>query len=229
MARRQHANSVQKWPKISRKHNFVSFRVLFMGFRAKINSSLHDHFPNSEFPFYTSFCRYCTVIRWPSRLDTSTRSTRAIQTATVARLLRRHQCGVSLGTTIPIARLARLCGQQSEGLTPCSSSSPTNLTTFDPAHLHSLTHQPPSHTPPRRPTVGPILRSKQVPSHLRRTQFRGGKVRCVSRRSTCGSDNLDNELVETESHQKGYHFGSSRTSLVCFGHICLISPFPPRR
>ena len=112
-------------------------------------------------------------------------------TATIARLLHRHQCGASLGTTIPIARLARLCGQQSEGLTPCSSPSPTNLTTFDPAHLHGLTHQPPSHTPPRRPTVGPILRSKQVPSLLHtfdapKHQVRGGKVCCVSRRCSRG-------------------------------------------
>jgi hypothetical protein len=112
-----------------------------------------------------------------------------------------------------------------------SSSSPTNLTTFDPAHLHGLTHQPPSHTPPRRPTVRPIPRSKQVPSHLRRTQTSSSRWESMLCFPTEYSrlDNLDNELVETESHRKRYHFGSSRTSLVCFCHIYLISLFPPRR
>ena len=174
MARRQRVNansvSVQKWPKNCQKNQFCVIWASFL--RVSAQKSIR-----SLSEFGVSFCTSPSLVV-SVVLDTNTRSTRAIQTATIARLLHRHHCGVPPGTTIPIARLARPCGQQSEGLTPCSCSSPspTNLTTSDPAHLHGLTHQSLSHPPPRSPTPYAVVKTgASKPSAHSNVKFTVGK------------------------------------------------------
>ena len=111
-----------------------------------------------------------------SRLETNTRSTRGIQTATAARRLYRHHRGVP-STTTPIPGLVPNYVTNSDaGTHPRVQFLSCWLNNFNPACLHIPAHYPTFHPPSRRPT--PYAWSKQVPSNLRRTQT--PSLRCES-------------------------------------------------
>ena len=162
--------------------------------------------------FFCSFpcCRHLTRISWPKYpFGDNTRSTRAIQTTAAQRLsVYSHHLGVP-STTTPIARLAQLCNNQPQGSTPCLNSSLTNSTA---SVLRACTAQHIILLPTLlRGVLRPMSRSKQVPSKLRCTQTSSSwweSMLCFPT-EYWRLDGFHNELVEAESHRKGYKFGSS--------------------
>lgn len=174
-------SEAEGWPKFYQKWFYVISASLFVFFCTKINSRLHDHFPNSEFRFLHPPC-YLSLQTFDQnqmalifRLETNTRSTRAISEGDGA------TSGVP-STTTPIAGLAQLCDRRinPEDLprASCSSSSPADLTTSTP-YIILL------------PTLlrGALCRGQKrclQTSGALKHQVRDGKLCCVSRRSTRG-------------------------------------------
>jgi len=139
-------------------------------------------------------CRHLTRIRWPrSRLET------ILDQLAPFRL---QQSKGYTATTTPIARLAQLCNNQPQGSTPCSSSSPADLTT---SILHARMAQHIILLPTLlRRVLRPMSHSKQVPSILRCTQTSSSRWESMSCFPTEYSllDNFHNEPVEAKSHRR---------------------------
>ena len=142
------------WPKNCRNPDFVSFRRhFFLGFTAQKSIQAWFGVQRSTFTFRILSFRSCVPLVFNrcrhfnqsqmaqiSRLETNTRSTRVPPPWRPI-----HHYPNS--KTCPTMQLRT----NPKNLPPYSSSSPANLTTFDPAYLHGSAHPSPSH-PLRRPT-----------------------------------------------------------------------------